>query len=105
MSHDAPIACSLNADELPERLGEVRALGRDVRAVDADGTLRFGAEPATRERLEAIVAAESVCCPFLSFDLRERDGELLLTIAAPEGAEPMVRELIAAFSGAAARGL
>jgi len=39
-----------------------------------------------------------LCCPFLTFDLRERAGELLLTITAPDGAEPLARELVGAFA-------
>lgn len=54
-----------------------------------------------RRRLEAIIAAESRCCSFLSFQLREHPGELLLSIDAPEGAEPVVAELVSAFAAEA----
>jgi len=102
MNPDTPIACSLSADELPKRLAEIGAIGKDaLMSVSPDGTLRFRADAATRDRLEAIIAAESRCCSFLSFDLSEDAGELALTIVAPDGAEPIATELAAAFTAEA----
>ena len=99
MDTDAPIACSLSSDELPERLAELEAIGRDaLLSVDPDGTLRFRADAATRERLEAVIAAESRCCAFLNFDLRDQANELVLRIGAPEGAEPLAFDLVEAFA-------
>jgi len=98
MSKDIPIACSLSADELPRRLGELSAVGTDaLLSVDAGGVLRFRADERTRARLEAIVAAESRCCSFLSFDLSEQAGALALTITAPEGAEPLALDIVNTF--------
>lgn len=98
MTSDTPIACSLNAEELPRRLAEIRAIGADALVgVDGAGTLRFRNDEATRSRLEAIVTAESECCAFLAFDLRATDDELELRITAPEGAEGIADELAEAF--------
>ena len=100
MSSDTPIACTLSADELPKRLAEMRGIGTDaLRSVDAEGAMHFRADHETRERLEAVIAAESSCCAFLSFDLRDEGDELVLSIAAPEGGEPLARDLVAAFAG------
>jgi hypothetical protein len=102
MSSDTPIACSLSADELPKRLAEMRGIGMDaLLSVDANGVMHFRADHETRQRLEAVIAAESSCCAFLSFNLRDEREELLLSIAAPEGAEPLARDLVDAFAGAA----
>lgn len=102
MNKDVPIACSLDADELPQRLAELRAIGSDaLLSVGPDGVLRFRADKSIRARLEAVIAAESRCCPFLSFDLRERDGELLLAISAPDDAEPLASDLAGAFAAEA----
>jgi len=102
MTTEPVIACSLSSDELPERLAEVRAIGRDaLLSVSAEGVLRFRADDRTRARLEAIIAAESSCCPFLSFDLREHAGALVLTVAAPDGAEPLAFDLVNAFAAEA----
>jgi len=98
MNSDTPIACSLSATDLSARLAEMKRLGQDaLLSVDGAGTLRFRANGDTRARLEAIVAAEAECCPFLDLNLREEANELLLTIAAPEGAEPIAADLIEAF--------
>ncbi len=100
MSSDTRIACTLSADELPKRLAEIRGIGTDaLLSVDAEGGMRFRADHGTRERLEAVIAAESSCCAFLRFDLREEGEELVLSMAAPEGAEPVARELVGAFAG------
>ena len=99
METDAPIACSLSSDELPARLAELGAIGRDgLLSVSPDGALHFRADSAMRVRLEAVIAAESRCCSFLNFDLREQASELVLTIGAPEGAEPLAFDLVDAFA-------
>jgi len=92
-----PLACSLSGPELKERLAEIATVGRD--AVRVGDELRFPAGAATRERLERIIAAESRCCPFLTFGLRESGHELVLTVAAPPEAEPVAAELREAFGG------
>ena len=87
---DLPLACSLDAPALEERLAEMRALGRDsLIGADEPGVLRF----------ERIVAAEAECCAFLGLDLREQDGELRLVVSAPEGAEDVAAGLVEAFAG------
>ena len=102
MTPDTRVACSLGADELSQRLAEMSALGKDaLMSVSPDGTLRFRADEPTRRRLEAIVAAESQCCSFLGFELNEDDGDLALTIVAPEGAEPVAAGLVEAFAAEA----
>jgi transposase len=99
MDTDAPIACSLSTDELPERLAELEAIGRDaLLSASPHGALRFRADPGIRARLEAVIAAESRCCSFLNFDLREQASELVLKIGAPEGAEPLAFDLVNAFA-------
>jgi hypothetical protein len=97
---DLPLACSLDASALEGRLAEIQALGRDALiAAEPPGILRFRATPATRQRLEQIVAAEAECCPFLSLDLSEHKEELRLTVSAPEGADAVAAELLQAFAG------
>ena len=100
MPGDTPIACSLSADELTDRLAEIRSLGRRSLVSSAeDGALRFRGDRDTRARLEAIIAAESRCCSFLSFELREEAGDLVLRIDAPDDAHAIRRDLAHAFSG------
>ena len=69
----ASLFCRLTSAELRERVGEVEAeLLTGVVAVDeADNGYRFWFE-ATEDRLLALarfVHFESVCCPFLSFEM------------------------------------
>lgn len=100
MPSDLPIACSLSAEELPERLGAMAALGRtSLLAADRDGAravLRF--RPAARAELAAIVAAEEECCAFLSMELHDEPDSIVLTVQAPAAAEPLLHELVGAFS-------
>jgi hypothetical protein len=121
---ELPLACSLDAASMADRLAEMRAIGRDAflsadkwagfvshgltnpAHIAAEGessggrrrVLRFRPGAETRRRLERIVAAEAECCPFLGLELREEPGALALAISAPEGAEPVVDGLVEAFS-------
>ena len=98
---DTPIACILSADEMPARLREIAALGREaLLSVDRDGPvalLRFAGGPRVARRLDAIVAAESRCCEFLSFERTDDGDGFVLRIAAPPGGAFMVDALVAAF--------
>ena len=67
-------------------------------STEAGGTMRFRADETTRERLEAIIAAEATCCSFLRFELADEADTLTLTITAPAGAEPVAHDLTAAFA-------
>jgi hypothetical protein len=97
-----PIACALDPEQMPRRGEEIRALGRDgLEAVERGErrvTLRFRPDPSIRARVEAIAAAESRCCAFLDFTVTGAEDATVLTIAAPEGAEPALHELAALFA-------
>jgi hypothetical protein len=105
MSAEPPIACSLSATELPARLAAMAALGAsalvDARSEPRRAELRFAAGDddgdGVRERVDAIVAAESSCCAFLTMSVSEEDGLVVLAIDAPEGAEVVLEGLVAAF--------
>ena len=103
MTGGATLSCSLDASEAQKRLAEMAALGRssliasEIRGAQA--VLRFSAEPEVRDRLGQIVAGERKCCGFLTFTLTDDGGiELALTIDAPAGAEPALRDLADAFA-------
>ncbi len=101
MANESPIACSLGAGELEQRLAEIAAVGSMSlisRAREGDRhLLRFRADATTRQRLEAIVAAEAACCSFLELTLSEEAGELVLSISAPKDAEAVAAGLAEAF--------
>ena len=102
-----PVACTLDPAEMPQRGHEIHALGRDGLEAFERGerqvSLRFRRDPAIRERVERIVAAESRCCAFLDLTLVDTDDATVLTIAAPEGAEPAVHQLADLFVAGSGR--
>jgi len=89
------IACSLTGPDYRRRTDDIRELARealrDRRPID--GGVRLTFDTTARERLEAVVAAESECCPFLTMDLRAADGRLVLDVTGPEAAAPIIAEL------------
>jgi hypothetical protein len=58
VTKDLPIACTLAASEMAQRLAEMRAIGHDaLTSAEIDrsrSVLRFRSDADTRERLEAI---------------------------------------------------
>ena len=106
MTKGTPIACSLGASDLRQRLDEIAEVGADSlieRGTDGGcHQLRFRSGADTRRRLEAIVAAEAKCCSFLELSLEERGGELVLSVSAPQDGQPIADELAAAFDRASA---
>jgi hypothetical protein len=103
MSSELPIACSLDATELPVRRSEIVNLGRaaliDVRHIRAHAELRFAAANGIRERVAAFAAAEAECCPFLTMRVGDEPGVVVLSVDAPEEAEGVLAELVDVFRG------
>jgi hypothetical protein len=103
MSDPLPIACTLTPTDLRARAEELRGLGADgllgAREEDGRAVLRFRPDPSIRERVEAVVAAESECCAFLHFEVEHGADATALTISAPNGGAEMVHELAAALAG------
>jgi hypothetical protein len=101
---ELPIACSLSAGDLEARQAELAAVGRrsliSVARAEGAAVLNFKKGPGTRSELERIVAAEAECCAFLEMNVREGDS-LTLTIDGPEGAGPVVEELVEAIASQA----
>jgi hypothetical protein len=99
---EAPLACSLGAGDLVERLDRIARIGtRSWLGEEFDGQrqlLRFRDDRRTRTELEAVIAAERECCSFLDLALDVEQGEIVLTIdAGPEG-EPVAAALARAFA-------
>jgi hypothetical protein len=103
MADQPPIACSLSGTELPARLAEIADLGhgalQDARTEGSRAVLRFEAAPGVRRRVEDVVGAESDCCAFLAMRVSDAPDEIVLSITAPEGAEPVLDQLVDAFRG------
>jgi hypothetical protein len=93
-----PIACSLTAGGLADRLASFETIGRRGLIAREGATLRF--RPEVREELAAVVEAERRCCPFPRLGLARGRREIVLTIAGPPEAAPLVDELADAFAAA-----
>ena len=100
------IACTLDPHDMPAREAEIRALGREtllaVERSEARANLQFRRDPATRARVERIVALESECCAFIDLELSDTGKALVLTLQTPNGAEPAMHMLVELFSADAA---
>ena len=96
---EQPIACTLSPGQYQDRTGELAALAARVlrsREQTPDGErLIFTDGPATEQELRAAIAAESSCCAFLRMDLQRADEGLVLDIAGPRDARPIIAELFA----------
>jgi hypothetical protein len=100
---ELPIACSLGAGDLSDRLREMAELGRaallDVHHEPRRAELRFATGAGVRDRVERIVAAESECCAFLAMSVADEPDVVVLRIEAPDSAEPVLQDLVDAFRG------
>ena len=96
---DQPIACTLGTAEYKDRTAELAALAeRALRSRERtpNGVRLVFADRADVERdLHSMIAAESSCCAFLRMDLARRDEGLVLDIAGPQDARPLIAELFA----------
>ena len=95
-SGDVPIACSLSAEGLADRVAEWRSfVGTHVVTVDAEAdTLRLTLD----ESPDALTAAaslgrrEKACCPFFSVAIDLQPDAAALRLSVPAGAETVLAE-------------
>ena len=96
---DTPIACTLTPGAYQGRTAELSGLaGRAWRSREqtAEGErLVFADSPDVERELRAVIAAESSCCAFLRMELQRGDDGLVLDIAGPQDARPVIAELFA----------
>lgn len=100
MTAQVPVACSLSGGEATIRAAEMARLGGQSlvsSSVFSDAAaMRFTAN--AKGELEAIIAAESACCPFFTFEVVETGEYVDILVSAPEDAGHAVKELVSAFS-------
>jgi hypothetical protein len=91
---DLPIACTLTPDGMTARLALIDALAADgllARTRTETGLrVRLRDTPEIEQRTRELVAAESKCCAFLDFELARDRGDLVLDIAGPDDARPVI---------------
>jgi hypothetical protein len=103
---EVPIACTLTAGTYQQRLDWIAQLTRDgLRSHQRNELileLRYASEVA--DRVRELVRKEDQCCAFLTFELSEENGDILLTITVPERARDAADLLFAPFLPSAASG-
>jgi hypothetical protein len=97
---DTTIACTLNPAQLRDRVAVIDSLASDAllgqENIAGGVRSRFRDTPDVEDRVRELVAAESSCCGFLSFDVGRRDGELRLEITGAPEARPVIDQFFAA---------
>jgi DNA-binding transcriptional MerR regulator len=97
-SNPAPIACTLDGSEMPDRIAEWQALLSTVltrSAVPGGVRLTFSDDVPLAE-VARLAAAEQDCCRFFSFALTLDERGTALEVRAPEDALPLVEALFGA---------
>jgi hypothetical protein len=91
---DLPIACTLSPDGVTARRALIDALAVDGlidrTTTDKGLRVRLRDAPEIERRTRELVAAESKCCAFLDFSLERQGEHLVLDIAGPEHARPVL---------------
>jgi hypothetical protein len=99
---DQPIACTLTPGGMTARRALIDALVADGllgRSPTESGLrVRLLDRPDIEQRARELVAAEASCCPFLDFELRHENGELLLDISGPDDARPVIEQFFVSDS-------
>jgi hypothetical protein len=93
---DSPIACTLAPDDYAARIESLSALADSLLSrepIPGGARLIFGDE--VERELEAAIAAEAACCPFLTMTLERTQAGLTLDVTGPAEAEPIIAELFA----------
>lgn len=93
----APIACTLSPREHHHRLSSIAALHVDALRGHSrrDLVLELRYAPEARARVQEMVRKEQACWGFLAFALHEAEGEIRLTVTAPEAAREAADALFA----------
>jgi hypothetical protein len=96
---EAPIACTLEAGQLGDRVELIATLTADalVSQQPIAGGVRshFRAAVGLEQRLRDLIEAESRCCPFLHFALTRDISAWILDITGPPDAQPVIRPFFA----------
>lgn len=93
----APIACTLTPAQYADRTDQLAALAaralRSREETAAGARLIFTDTPDTERELRGVIAAEASCCAFLRMELERTGDGLVLDIAGPREARPIIAKL------------
>ena len=83
-----PIACTLEAGDLKERVASIRELARDaLLGFEREGMiLSLRDRTSAAERVREMVNQEEHCCAFLRFSVLETPNPIAVTTTSPEAA-------------------
>jgi hypothetical protein len=93
-----PIACSLDANTMGDRLQEWQTLLARSSArepTDAGYRLMFARDPELAGALADLAAREIECCPFFTFAIRMTNDGLMFDVEVPAEARELVATLFA----------
>jgi hypothetical protein len=95
----APVACSLSAGELSDRVGQWQSfVASTVRALEADDTtvrmVLDGSDDALL-RAAALGRLEKACCPFFDVSIDLDADACTLTMGVPDGAQDVLASFVA----------
>ncbi len=91
------IACTLDAEELPDRRAAWQAVVAEASGQEAiDGGVRLRFEPADglAARLAELAEAEQRCCAFFAFSVEVSAAGVALEVRAPSEAADLVTTLL-----------
>ena len=99
----APVACDMTTapDTPEERVAEYGRLFAHAlvarERTDRGVVLTFAAKPGVQEWIVDLVAREAACCPFFSYGIEHRDGQIVWSMSTDAGpaAQAMLDELYA----------
>lgn len=95
----APVACSLAAADVPDRVTDWQTLvARAVHREQVDGgvALDLDAAPGLAAEVARLAAAEQECCTFFDFTVRLTPGRVRLEVRAPADAADVVTAMFGA---------
>ena len=94
-----PIACTLTAAGLRDRLAWIATLNRDaLRGYDrADLTLRLRYVPQAVQQVRKLMTQEQACCAFLTFEMHTEPDAVTLMITVPEEVRSIVDAVFEPF--------
>jgi hypothetical protein len=100
---ELPIACTLGPDQGARRLDRWKALSANGRpTVRREGhrlEVRYASAPGISEELEALAAAERLCCSFAAWDVKREKTHVVLHVTS-DPSRPEAIDAIADLFGA-----
>jgi hypothetical protein len=101
LSEPVPIACTLSAGDVRQRLAWIADLNqrRLLRHRRDDLTLSLVYDREAGPDVDRFVAQERECCPFLAFRVEDGADGIVMTVTAPEAAREAAATLFDGFTG------